>query len=318
MKFTEEQLKRYAAPLSDTENQKCLHAIKEIRDALKKMGYSSDTDSVLPLESDTYAYSTTLKKTYSKEEIQIFIQGSYANNTCVRGESDVDIAIIRRDMYEYAFGKNFAPFVEGFKKKMEGKIFKDNVEMVLRCKFSGSVHRKNKSIKVDGNTYRKQADTVPSFAMRYYSKSEENNYSDFIEGITIYADDGEIINNFPKQHISNGKAKNVRTNYYYKKMVRIMKKMRYEMQKYYYSSANEVSSFGLESLLWNLPDDIFRKYTTYKYAFGEIVKYLYDHKLYLWSYKEANGIKKLCPNPQSVEKYQSFIDDLYRFYEYDI
>ena len=43
-----------------------------------------------------------------------------------------------------------------------------------------------------------------------------------------------------------------------------------------------------------------------------------DHKLYLWSYKEANGIKKLCPNPQSVEKYQSFIDDLYRFYEYDI
>ena len=33
MKFTEEQLKRYAAPLSDTENEKCLHAIKEIRDA---------------------------------------------------------------------------------------------------------------------------------------------------------------------------------------------------------------------------------------------------------------------------------------------
>ena len=266
MKFTEEQLKRYAAPLSETENEKCLHAIKEIRDALKKLGYSSDTDIVLPLESDTYAYSTTLKKAYSTEEIQIFIQGSYANNTCVRGESDVDIAIIRRDMYEYAFGKTFVPYVENFKKKMEGKIFKDNVEMVLRSEFSSSVHRKNKSIKVDGNTYRKQADTVPSFAMRYYSKSEESNFSDYIEGITIYADDGEIINNFPKQHITNGKAKNVRTNHYYKKMVRIMKKMRYEMEKHYYSSASKVSSFGLESLLWNLPDELFKKYVTYKYC----------------------------------------------------
>lgn len=318
MKFTEEQLKRYAAPLSDTENQKCIHAIKEIRDALKILGYSSSTDSVLPLESDTYAYSTILKKAFSTEEIQIFIQGSYANNTCVRDESDVDIAIIRRDQYEYAFGKIFAPSVENFSKKKEGKIFKDNVEMVLRSKFASSVHRKNKSIKVDGNTYRKQADTVPSFAMRYFSKSGEGNFSDYIEGITIYADDGEIINNFPKQHIANGKAKNVRTNHYYKKMVRIIKKMRYEMEDYYYSSASKVSSFGLESLLWNLPDEIFKKCVTYKYTFGEIVKYLYNNKALLWIYKEANGIKNLCPNAQNVENYQNFINDLYRFYEYDI
>lgn len=34
MKFTESTLKRYAAPLSDTENQQCLNAIKMIRDAL--------------------------------------------------------------------------------------------------------------------------------------------------------------------------------------------------------------------------------------------------------------------------------------------
>lgn len=318
MKFTEEQLKRYAAPLSDTENEKCLHAIKEIRDALKLLGYSSFTNSVLPLESDTYAYSATLKRAYSSEEIQIFIQGSYANNTCVRGESDVDIAIIRRDKYEYAFGKVFAPSVDTFSKKKEGKVFKDNVETVLRSKFASSVYRKNKSIKVDGNSYRKQADTVPSFAMRYFSKSGESNFADYIEGITIYADDGEIINNFPKQHIVNGKEKNVRTNHYYKKMVRIMKKMRYEMEKYYYVSASKVSSFGLESLLWNLPDEIFKKFVTYAYAFDEIVTYLYNNKSNLWIYKEANGIKDLCLDSQSVRDYENFINDLYRFYEYDI
>lgn len=93
MKFTEERLKLYAAPLSETENEKCKRAIKAIRDALKDLGYSASDDSILPIEEDTYSYSTTLKRGYSSEEIQVFIQGSYANNTCVRGESDVDIAI---------------------------------------------------------------------------------------------------------------------------------------------------------------------------------------------------------------------------------
>ena len=92
MKFTEEQLKLYASPLSETENDKCLHAIKAIRDALKQLGFHTDNEDIIPLEKDTYSYAVKLKKYYSKEEIEIFIQGSYANNTCVRGESDVDIA----------------------------------------------------------------------------------------------------------------------------------------------------------------------------------------------------------------------------------
>ena len=67
MKFTDERLKLYAAPLSDTENDKCLRAIKAIRDALKKLGYHTDSDAVLPLEKDTYAYAVTLRKYYSNE-----------------------------------------------------------------------------------------------------------------------------------------------------------------------------------------------------------------------------------------------------------
>lgn len=37
MKFTEERLKLYAAPLSETENEKCKRAIKAIRDALYRL-----------------------------------------------------------------------------------------------------------------------------------------------------------------------------------------------------------------------------------------------------------------------------------------
>ena len=89
MKFKESILKLYAAPLSDTEDAKCKHAIEAIRDALKDLGYTDDQKGISLLESDTFAYSVSMRNKYSPDKIDIFIQGSYANNTCVRNESDV-------------------------------------------------------------------------------------------------------------------------------------------------------------------------------------------------------------------------------------
>lgn len=315
MKFNESTLRLYAEPLSNTENEKCLRAIEAIRDALKDLGFTDDRKPISLLESNTLAYSITMRNMYSADKIRIFIQGSYANNTCVRGESDVDIAVVCENQYEYAFGSKFNP--HSYNKIQEGKVFKNEVERILRKHFPGYVQRKNKSIKVDGNTYRKQADTVPCFSMHYFNRSDYGNCMDYIDGVTIYADDGTIISNFPKQHIANGKAKNNRTNHYYKKMVRIIKKIRYLMCDKY-ECANQVSSFGLESLLWNLPDEIFTKYTTYRYIFDDIVSYLHRNKVLLSLYKEANGIKLLCPTAEDVKKYEYFIDSLKNFYEYDI
>lgn len=90
------------------------------------------------------------------------------------------------------------------------------------------------------------------------------------------------------------------------------------MEDCYISSASGVSSFGLESLLWNLPDSIFMKYSSYRFEFDEIVDYLVDNKMLLSIYKEANGIKPLCPSSTEVTKYSRFIDDLRAFYQYDI
>lgn len=314
MKFTSSMLNSYALPLSDTENTKCKHAIEEIRDALKDLGYTDDYKDISLLESETLSYSVAMRDKYSKSKIKIFIQGSYANNTCVRNESDVDIAIVREDIYEYAFGENFSTSTE--EQKNEAKLLKNNVERVLRKHFPNQVHRCNKSVKVDGNTYRKQADTVPCIAMNYYYKSHLKDYVSSHDGVIIFADDGDIIRNFPKQHIRNGKLKNTQTNHYYKKMVRILKKMRHLMSDCGYSSADNVSSFGLESLLWNVPNSYFTKWTTYGFAFQEIVDYLYNNKGMLYSCYEANGIKKLCPTNNEVSAYSRFIDSLKTFFEY--
>ena len=315
MKFTEASLKLYAAPLSDTENTKCLHAIEAIRDSLKELGYTDDYNDIRLLESETLAYSISLRNKYSLEKVNIFIQGSYANNTCVRNESDVDIAVVREDKYEYAFGERFNS--SSTDQKNEAIVLKNAVENTLKSYFPNQVHRGNKSIKVDGNTYRKQADVVPCISMHYYYRSHLQDYLTHYDGIVIFADDGTTVRNFPKQHITNGKSKNNRTNHYYKKMVRIIKKIRYLMSDIGYSCADNVSSFEVESLLWNIPDSCFTKYSCYGFAFEEVVNYAYTHKYLLGNFYEANGIKKLCPTQQDISNLSNFIDRLHVFFEYD-
>lgn len=312
MKFTEEKLKLYAAPLSDTENEKCKHAIGEIRKALKGLNYTDDNKEISTLVPGTNSYSISMRSLLSSERVTIFLQGSYANNTCVRGDSDVDIAIVREDSTEYTYG---ALFKTSKSKRIEAKVFKDIVERALKHYFtSSSVQRENKSILVKGNTYRKQSDVVPCMS----TKHALNEYSAYDKyGIVIYADDGDVIYNFPKHHIENGKNKNKNTNFYYKKMVRIIKKMRHLMSDEGYDSADKVSSFGLESLLWNIPNEIFTQYITYKYEFKVIVNYLYSNSSNIAFYKEANGIKPLCPTKYEAGVYTSFVRDLFLFYEYD-
>ena len=118
-------------------------------------------------------------------------------------------------------------------------------------------------------------------------------------GVVIYPDNGGMIINYPEQHIANGRKKNNDTNHHYKKMVRIMKKMRYLMEDSYitaYSSAaKNVSSFMLESLIATLQ----------------------NRKNDFWGYKEANGIKELCTKLSDYTNLCNFIDQLASFYEYE-
>lgn len=324
MKFTEEQLKQYAAPLSETENQKCLNAIGMVRDALKNLGFSDDGKAIQKMYEETYAYSLEMRSLSGTRQVKLFIQGSYANNTNVRTESDVDIAVVQEEVFNTEYRSTTDPYPQSdsdyhFSTAASVvKSFKDEVQECLTQKFGRDVERKNKSIKVHGNTYRKDADSVPCRRYRDYRKDYSKDANNFIAGIVIIPDSGSRIINYPEQHIANGRTKNTDTNHYYKKMVRIIKKMRYLMSDLGYTEADEVSSFGLESLLWNIPNSIFTKYSSYRFVFDEVVKYLVSHKQDLASYKEANGIKPLCGSSIDIQKYKSYIERLGTFYEYDI
>ena len=94
MKFTEDQLKLYAAPLSETENQKCLNAIGMVRDALKNLGFTDDGKDILYERVGTVThsdgetiidvYNIYIKKILGKKKIAtLYISGYGYENTVI-------------------------------------------------------------------------------------------------------------------------------------------------------------------------------------------------------------------------------------------
>jgi len=242
MIFTEEQLKDYAKPLSETEENQCKNAIRMVSNALKDLGLSEN--EMETIYGASTAYQIRMSGGLSGYDIKLFLQGSYANNTNVRGHSDVDIAVVQEDIFRPAYRLNVSGADYGFTNATPRiKSFKDEVEDILRNHFGKDVERKNKSIKINGNSYRKDTDSVPSMRHRDYRQDYTFDKENYIGGILIKADDGQEIINYPEQHIKNGVEKNNDTNYYFKKMVRIAKELRYQMKDLRYPYAQKASSF---------------------------------------------------------------------------
>lgn len=85
---------------------------------------------------------------------------------------------------------------------------------------------------------------------------------------------GRIIN-YPEQHIKLGISKNKVTKYNFKKCVRIIKSMREDMEESGYAVSSKISSFGLESLLWNVDVSAYTKYSSIlRYTFDEVISFL--------------------------------------------
>ncbi len=313
MTFTEENLKYYAEPISTSENEKCQNALKMVIDALNGNGYSYNNYYKL-LSEHTNMYGIEMNGNNYNRKIKIFIQGSYANNTNIKRESDIDIAIILDSCFiaKYPEGKTNRDYGNSTSDDNFSK-FKSDIYNILVNKFGNDVKRGNKSININGNTYRVNIDVIPSIRYKDYTF---NNNTIIQEGILIYSDNNETIINYPEQHIEQGKIKNVRTNFNYKKMVRIIKKIKLIMEDNSITSCKMVSSFGLESLLWNIPNEYFVKSSKLIYRIDDIINYL--DKYSIADFKEANGIKRLFNVDTEVQYYRNFINDLKSFYKHEI
>lgn len=319
MRFTEEQLERFASPISQTEDQKCKNAIGMVRDAMKKLDYTDDDKEIRTYLADTFSYALDLRQKYTNRKITLFVQGSYANKTNIPSESDVDVAVILESTFIGNYRSGFSADNYNFSSSTDTvSSLKDDVEKALKQHFNYSgVERCDKSIKVVGNTYRVDADVVPAYRYRDYSRDFSFNESNFVGGIEIRPDSGGRIINYPEQHIMSDNAKNKNTKYNFKKCVRIIKNMREIMEENGYIISTNISSFGLESLLWNVDVSEYIRYpNTLKLTLDEVIIFLKNNTSNYYEYMEANGIKMLFTDDLTKNSYITFVNDLSYFYEY--
>ena len=193
--------------------------------------------------------------------IKVFTQGSYANRTNVRQDSDVDICVLCNDVFftNCDMSEVLDNTVLGFSDaQSQYADFKNDLEAALKSHFGkDSVTRGKKAFDVhaNANTYRADADVVPCFEHRHFVGTPQNNR--FFSGTRLLSDDGKSIINWPCQNYQNGVDKNNATGRRFKAIVRILKSLRYEMIDNGYTIAKSIPSYLLECLVWNVPNECF-------------------------------------------------------------
>jgi len=210
--------------------------------------------------------------------IEPVVQGSYANNTNVRLNSDVDVTIMLKDTFYSKYPDGLTREDYGFSEGTNKfNTYRKYIIQAISNKFKPeNIKVGNKSLKIDSNSYHVQADAVPSFQYRNYKSINSKNPDKYLEGIKFYSSNGNVVINYPKIHIKNGKQKNKDTLRRYKRAVRIYKRVRNQMIKEGIPVSKEITSFLLECLLWNVSNDIFLKHDTWNGFLRESIAILHN------------------------------------------
>lgn len=217
----------------------------------------------------------TAQKTYSSIKtaleperlalsLDIYLQGSYANATNIRADSDVDVvAQSARTFYSNkeilsttARQRHEAAYSPATYYATD--LRRDVRNALVSYYGSARVGDKDKCISVAKREGYVDADVVPAFEYRRYRSSNPSNvHTDWVEGIIIHPLSGGSIVNFPKEHIKNGHAKNARSGMKYKPTVRQIKHLRNRAVDEGRLNKSDAPGYLLECMTYNVPDSEF-------------------------------------------------------------
>lgn len=223
----EEKLGGWTGPSSATEQEKQDRTERMIREAVKEHAAFDSCD------------------------LKVCAKGSYANNTNVKTDSDVDIAVQCRNVFYWDEAvKGTHKSTGSYTGIWTPSKLRSELEAALKAKFPGQVDSSGSTaFRIDSGSARVEADVVPCFDYRYYFSS--GNYR---EGTKVFKKDDSSLVNYPVQQLENGRAKNNRTKKCYKSAVRIMKRV--ENAMVIGDFHREVPSFFVECLVYNCPDSV--------------------------------------------------------------
>jgi hypothetical protein len=302
--ISEDQLSSWTQPAFNNEDEKRASTERMIREAVRG-----------------HALLRTLP-------IDVYAKGSYRNNTNVRRDSDVDVAVEYTGITFSEYGPNTSrdevwraqglqaysgPFRNAVTGTTEINRFKNAVGEALVAAFGPNhVTRHNKVFTVRESQRSLAADVVPCATYRHYWSP-----TNFNEGIRLLPDrsPGFYIHNYPQQHYDRGVAKNEATSRRYKSVVRILKNLENRMVADGVSPV--VASYLIESLVFNAPNSAF-SYATWGQRVREVLAHAWADTKEAGCetrWLEANNIKYLFHQHQkwTREEARTFVHAAWQY-----
>lgn len=251
--YSEETIASWTRPPSDHEEAKLANSEKAVKEAIAE-------DPFL-----------------SKKSTKVFGQGSYANDTNVRLNSDIDINVRYDSVFYFKLPPKRTREEYGLTNSSNYTFteYKAAVEGALVRKFGReNVIHDDKCLTVKETSTRVEMDVVPTWKHRRYSEN-----GTYVEGVEFLSDKGNWIINFPLQHIDNGKIKNTDTQKRFKRLTRIYRKIRYKMIDEGIPVESGITSFLMECLVWNVSNPVFNQHDFWTERLKESLRYLYGHTM---------------------------------------
>lgn len=236
--------------------------------------------------------------------IKVYAKGSYANQTNVRADSDVDIVVENRDLYYYRYNPhssapapdpNASPYTGRWDSKDEWRA---EVTKAMMSAFGQSQVDTSGKValtisEVPGS--RPSADVIPSFEFRRFDSPDRRTTH---VGSRVFATDGDAIDNYPAQQKRNGIEKDQLTSGRYRKYVRALKSAENYLVEC--GTISDLPSYFMECLVWNVPNSIIKTGYSLDDGFRASLSYLLTNLLPdhfdkdQWT--EPNGLKWLFPS----------------------
>jgi hypothetical protein len=195
--------------------------------------------------------------------LYVYAKGSYANNTNVRRDSDVDIVVECQacSYYDYMPGQEpTTPVGTSYQGEWTPAKLRSEVTTALNNAFGSSAVDSSGKLAlvvaaVPGS--RPSIDVVPSVDYFLYSDPQRRSSR---RGSCVWPRTGSTkIVNWPDQQLANGRAKNQRTGQRYKNYVRALKNAENVLVKA--GTIKAKPSYLMECLVWNVADSTLKSGT---------------------------------------------------------
>ncbi len=201
------------------------------------------TQAHLPIRAALDAYSWPPDIKY-----EVFLQGSYKNDTNLGGDSDVDVVVrlnqrLRPRVVELS-GRQLQEDASHQGAYRRWKSFRDHALKAMRARFGNAAESGRKTLKVPKGRIPADADLVVTLRYR--------------DGIAFYLpDEGSWVVSFPQQHHDEGQKKEEATGRRFKRTVRMFKAARNRLVEKKMLAKGDAPSYFIECLLHNVPDSLF-------------------------------------------------------------